>query len=356
MKLIILQPHIPHYREDFFKKLSEKHNLKIYCYTSESEVKEESFEKSSVDTSFLQSYYIGPFMWFNPFKMISKESTTIVLMLDFKHLSTWVLLFSRVFHKKKIILWGQGISIKRYLKDEKKTLLVLKWMLQLTDVVWFYTEKEKILWKSRIPKLKAVALNNTISNISDITAIDEPLAEEKERLKKKYKISQPIILIFCARFTADRRTDLLLEVIQKVDNNKFGFIIIGEGSYKPSFINFSNVYDFGKVYDFKTKTDLFNVADIYFQPAWLGLSVVEAMGYGKPVFTFVRSEKVLQCVEYYYVVDGDNGKIFKNTTEMICYLNVVPIDKITNLGKNAKKYVENNLSMDAMVTNALTIL
>lgn len=353
---IILQPHIPHYREDFFKKLSEKHNVKIYCYTSEAMVKEESFEKSSVDISFLKSYYIGPFMWFNPFKMILKESSTIVLMLDFKHLSTWVLLLTRVFHKKKVILWGQGISIKRYLKDEKKPLLILKWMLKLADGVWFYTEKEKILWKNRIPELNAVALNNTISNISDITAIPEPLAEEKNRLKEKYKISQPIILIFCARFTADRRTDLLLEVIQKVDKNKFGFIIIGEGSYKPSFINFSNVYDFGKVYDFKTKTELFHVADIYFQPAWLGLSVVEAMGYGKPVFTFVRSEKVLQCVEYYYVQDNYNGKIFNDVKEMISYLNEIELDAVISLGKNAKKYVKNNLSMDAMVANALKVI
>lgn len=356
MVTFILQPHIPHYRQEFFDKISLQHDIMVYCYSPDSSVLKEQFEQSSFKNLVIKSYNLGPFMWYNPFKLIKKYNDQIVLMLDFKHISTWFLLFTSFIHKKKIILWGQGISIKRYLKDESKTFFILKCMLKLSDGVWFYTEKEKQLWKKRIPNLNAVALNNTISDIKHIIDIPEKLNSTKRQIKDKYNIVQPIVFIFCARFTADRRIDLFLEIIQKVDKNKFGFIIIGEGDSKPSFSNFLNVYDFGKVYDFDLKTELFAMSDIYFQPAWLGLSVVEAMGYGKPVFTFQRSNDVLQCVEYFYVKDGFNGRIFNSTEEMVNYLMEVENCNFLELGHNAKKFARENFSMDAMVNNALLLL
>ncbi len=356
MSIQILQPHIPHYREEFFKKLSERVSTKVYCYNSDTEIATSDFEKGNFITNKIDTYNFGPFVWYNPFKMIKSKSDTIVLMLDFKHIATWFLLLTRIFHKRRIIIWGQGISIKRYLKDERKTLVILKWMLKIADGVWFYTEKEKQLWQKRIPNLNAVALNNTISDIDKILRISKRSIPDKQQLKDQYKIKQPIVMLFCARFTPDRRTDLLLEVINKVNPEKFGFIIIGEGKSKPSFKNFSNVYDFGKVYDFDLKTELFAISDIYFQPAWLGLSVVEAMGYGKPVFTFKRSEKVLQCVEYFYVKDGDNGKIFEDPNEMLDYLKNIDCNEINLMGEYSKNYVMENLTMNDMVNNAIMIL
>jgi glycosyltransferase involved in cell wall biosynthesis len=356
MDILILQPHIPHYREEFFKKISEKKSVGVYCYNSDNDISDNDFQKGNFVTNIIKTYKFGPFMWYNPFKFIQNESDTLVLMLDFKHLSTWFLLVTSIMHKKKIILWGQGISIKRYLKDEKKALNILKWMLQLADGVWFYTEKEKVLWERRIPNLNSVALNNTISDIDRITEVSELESLDIKILKKKMAISQPIILIFCARFTKERRVDLLLEIIEKLNPEQFGFIIIGEGNYKPCFKKYSNVYDYGKVYGFEAKKELFAIADIYFQPAWLGLSVVEAMAYAKPIFSFKRSKEVLQCVEYYYVQDNFNGKIFDDTMEMISYLNGIQLDTVKQFGINAKKFVEENLSMDAMVTNALKII
>lgn len=356
MKIIILQPHIPHYRNDFFEILSEKIAIKVYCYQNKEKLNEIGFKESNFESYNINCYKIGPFIWYNPIKLIEKNSSHIVLMLDFKHVSTWFLLLTRFFHKKKIILWGQGISIKRYLKDENKSLKIIKWMLQLADGVWFYTQKELEMWKTRIPSLNAVALNNTISDLEIILKIeDEPLFK-KLITKKKYNISQPIILIFCARFTPDRRIDLLFDVIERADPQRFGFVIIGEGPSKPSFKNFSNVYDFGRVYDFAIKRELFSISDIYFQPAWLGLSIVEAMGYGKPVFSFSRSKNIFQCVEYFYIKHDFNGKLFKNSSDMIKCLNEVSNDDISRLGQNAKNFVKNNLQMNNMVNSAASLL
>jgi glycosyltransferase involved in cell wall biosynthesis len=356
MQIIILQPHIPHYREEFFEMLSQKNGLKVYCYENDNNILQANFEKALFKTLPIKRFNLGPFMWYNPFKLVSKDSNTIVLMLDFKHLATWILLLTPLLHKKEIILWGQGISIRRYLKDERKPLFVVKWMMQLANGVWFYTEKEKELWQKWLPDVNAVALDNTISGLDRILEIPKKGIVEKEALKRKYNIEQPIVFVFCARFTENRRVDLLLEVIKKADKEKFAFIIIGEGVSKPSFEKFSNVYDFGRVYDFETKTALFSMADIYFQPAWLGLSIVEAMAYGLPVFSFKRSATVLQCVEYHYVREDFNGHLFSDCFEMIKYLENIKMPEISLMGDNAKDFVTNNLTMESMVKNALSIL
>jgi len=356
MKLTILQPHIPHYREEFFAKLSDKFSCRIFCYNQSEDVAQQNFKESNIKTNFLKSFSFGSLFFYNPVPFLKNNSETMVLMIDFKHITTWFLLLTKFIHRKKIILWGQGISIPRFLKDEKKTLLPVKWLLSLADGVWFYTENELQIWKKRLPKLNAVSLNNTIGNIDKILNISAISLSEKQQLKEKYGISQEIVFIYCARFTADRRIDLMLKAIENLDTEKFGFIIIGAGNDKPDFSAYKNVYDFGSVYDFSTKTEIFQCADIYFQPAWVGLSIVEAMAYGKPIFTFKRTDKVLQCVEYHYINNNFNGKIFVNTSDFTAFFDNFNELEIKTLSQNAKDFVQKNLSMQNMAEKAISIL
>lgn len=225
-------------------------------------------------------------------------------------------------------------------------------MISLSDGVWFYTERELQLWRRQFPNKHMVALGNTISNINDI--LIKP-SLPKDELRLKHSIRQRVVLIFCARFeNVYRRTDLLLDVIEHLDADQYGFVIIGGGAYKPDFSKYSNVYDYGAVYDQQVKDELFSLSDIYFQPGWVGLSVVEAMAYGKPVFTFRRSEDVKQCVEYSYIIDGHNGKIFENLTDCLSVLRTIGAAELDQMSHNAADYVRNNLTMDAMVQAAMS--
>lgn len=351
MKIAIIQPHIPHYREDFFKSLKEKIALDIFCYEESEKVKSEKFKNSSLQNFYITNLKFGPFVLFNFFKLLDKEYDVLVLMLHFGHISTWILLITKKIHGKKIILWGQGISVKRYLKEETKPSFLLKAMIFLSDGAWFYTDKELAQWKKIFPKKKMISLNNTISDIKSILERNNHL--NKRELKTKHKISQEKCFIFCARFTnPHRRVDLLLSIINSLDIDKFAFIIIGDGHYKPDFSNYKNVFDFGAVYDLELKNELFDIADIYFQPGWVGLSVVEAMAYGKPIFTFKRSEDILQCVEYHYIENDINGYLFDSLLSFIDTVNSIPAMKITELGENAKNYVTEVLTMDNMVQSA----
>lgn len=351
MSILIIQPFIPHYREEFFTGLNQKAPLEIFCYENKSKVKADMFKQSLFTTEYLTNIKIGPFLLYNFFKFFDKKYDVLVLMLHFGHLSTWILLMTKKIHGKKIILWGQGISVKRYLSEEKKPSVLLKLMIYFSDGAWFYTNKELAQWESIFPTKKMISLNNTISDIKSILERSNSL--NKIELKAKHKIAQEKCFIFCARFTnPHRRVDLLLSAINSLDVDKFAFIIIGDGHFKPDFSNYKNVFDYGAVYNVQLKNELFDIADIYFQPGWVGLSIVEAMAYGKPIFTFKRSENILQCVEYHYIENEVNGYIFDSLNSFLETVDAISASKIIELGESAKNYVKEVLTMENMIQSA----
>ena len=245
--------------------------------------------------------------------------------------------------------------MKRYLQEEVRPDWKLKSMLSLADGAWIYMRKEANQWKKIFPRKSIVALNNTLSNISKMTSYEPDCS--KEALKEKYGITEEVILLFCARFANQyRRADLLIETIQNLDPEHYGFIIIGEGPFKPDFSAYRNVYNYNAVYDETFKRELFAVADVYFQPGWVGLSIVEAMAYGKPVFTFKRGAETKQCVEYSYIQHGVNGLIFESIDECIATISSISNDEIARLGNNAKTLAIKELSVEQMVSNATSIL
>ena len=84
----------------------------------------------------------------------------------------------------------------------------------------------------------------------------------------------------------------------------------------------------------------------------MGLSVTEAMAYGKPVFSFRRSLETKQGVEYGYLDSGVNGYIFDTLEDLFEKLKAITTEDIRQLGLNAREFVKKNLCMDNMVNNA----
>ena len=354
-KIVLLQPEVPHYRDDFFSLLRKQCEcMDIYIYNSMDDAKKNGFDIHVKNLISISNIKFHGFLYYNPQIILRKKYDTLVLMLHFAHLTTWLLLFTKFIHRKKIILYGQGISVKRYIHEEKYPDWKLKWMIALADGIWVYMPKEERQWKAIFPKKKIVALNNTVTGMKDILKYRPDC--DICLLKNKYNIREERVLIFCARFTSPhRRVDLLLETIQKLDAKRFGFIRRGDGINKPDFSKYRNVHDFGAVYDVDVKRDLFAIADIYFQPGWVGLSIVEAMGYGLPIFTFKRSEHTLQCVEYSYIVSGENGMLFEDMKQCIEILTDISHEELVCMGNNARQLAK-TLLPENMVEKACSVI
>lgn len=329
--------------------------MDIFVYNTLEMAKKNGFNVSDKEIGYLPNISVKGILIYNPFYLTKTQYEGLVLPLHFAHITTWILLFTKRIHKKKLVLWGQGISVKRYLKEEKQPDWKLKLMINMADGVLFYTEKEKKMWNDRFPNKMMVALNNTLSGVKSI--VDYKFPGLKDELKRKYGIKEEIIFIFCARFESIyRRIDLLLNTIHRLDSDKFGFIIIGNGKNKPDFSLYPNVYDYGAVYDTEKKHELFTMADAYYQPSWMGLSIVEAMAYGKAVLTFQRSEETKQGVEYAYIKSGENGLLFSDMEDCITQIERLSIEEMSRLGSNAREFVKKFLTIDKMVNNALMVI
>ncbi|MOA07597.1 hypothetical protein D3C78_1273040 [compost metagenome] len=80
------------------------------------------------------------------------------------------------------------------------------------------------------------------------------------------------------------------------------------------------------------------------------------MAYGKPVFTFRRTQDILQCVEYSYIIENFNGRMFSSVDEFNEGVESLDSQEIKRMGANAKQFVSTQLRMDLMVGNAASSL
>jgi len=353
MKIGILYPRLSHYREEFFQAIMQKYETDFFIYESKEESNKKNYKNSQIFAHHLATYTLfNKVRLVNILPLIKKKYDVLILIGEMRSLSVWILLVLMKISNTKTILWGHGISIHSYMEEEKALSPIRIFFHRLADHNWLYTEREVEIWEKYIDKKQLTSLNNTI-NTEEI--LNEPLLNKME-LKKKHNITTEVNFIFAARFSnPHRRTDLLLEVIKRLDSTKYGFIIIGDGELKPNFEPYKNVYDFGAVYDRNLKTELFQVADIYFQPGWIGLSCTEALAYGKMVLTFERSEEIKQCVEYAYL-NHSNSYIAKNIDDLISFIYSLDHQSVREYSANAREYAKNNLTMETMIKNGLNSL
>lgn len=358
LRIAHLQPIVPHYREEFFALIGSRTEQDIYVYSDDRAARRDGFSVAQVRHKHIHTlrFLHDNVLIYNPFTLL-RGHDVLVLMLHVGHVTTWLLLFTKWLHRRKIILWGQGISIRRYHKEERRPNLLRRWMISLADGCWIYVPKQAEQWRAIFPRKPIVALYNTVSNARAMAYYE--VRAEKERLRKKYGIKQHRVMIICTRFESKRRrTDILEMVMRALDPETHAFIIIGGGSLKPDFSVYANAYDFGSIYDNAIKRELFAVADIYFQPGWIGLSVVEAMAYALPVFTFVRDlpRGIGHGVEYDYINNGVTGRLFTDIGECVACIRDSSDVEIKTMGDNARRFVRETLMPEQMAERAYSII
>lgn len=346
-KITIIQPLIPSYRQEFFHLLSSKINYDLLTLSEKKSKHREGLNESNTNLKQLKTLQFKQFRWFNPFPIL-RQYNTIILCGESSIITNWFILLVSKFINNKILIWGHGVTYSK----NKPINIFHKLMYFLCDGGIFYTPKEMRYWKIKFPNKKMTALNNTLFvDQKHFNILNEKIIENKASLKNKYNITQSKIFISCHRFTnPNRRHDLLEKVIAESDKTNVGFIIIGEGYLKPDFSKYSNVYDFGAVWDDNLKTELFFIADFYLQFGALGLSIVEAFAYGKPILTIKRSETIRQGTEYYYLKNNYNSIIINDISEFKTILNISNC-KYETISKNALHTYNNSLQINQMVEN-----
>jgi glycosyltransferase involved in cell wall biosynthesis len=344
----VIQPCIPHYRAPFFAGLRHYCDCNVFCLNSPEKSREAGFSVAASTPGRRIGYRcLWRFAFFNPLPLLNRKYKIWVLMASPWQMSNYLLMALAPLLGRRTILWGQGIDVSHYLDYERAMPAIWRWMYRCCSGAWFYTSKEQALWARLLPGMASVALGNTLASPESVPV---RLSKSKSAdLREKYGVTTPFNFLFCARIDVRRRMDLLLKAIEYFDPARFGFLIIGDGADKPDFSRYSNVHAFGAVYDPEMKDELFSLADVYFQPAWLGLSVVEALQHALPVLTFSRAEDRLQGVEFHYIAAADCGRVAEDFSELKRIMAETSLEEWRLMGERGARYIREELSMVQMV-------
>jgi len=110
MKIAILQPLIPEYRETFLKTLAQSFNVDFFVYFDSDTLKKHKMGKSSIYARTVPYFIFFNFIGLYSFlPLLKKEYNILILPGEIRNISNWILLLSKPFHKKKIILWGMAL-------------------------------------------------------------------------------------------------------------------------------------------------------------------------------------------------------------------------------------------------------
>ena len=167
----------------------------------------------------------------------------------------------------------------------------------------------------------------------------------------------PHRLIHVGRLVKWKRVDLLIQAVADLSESfqNLELLVIGSGPELDSLTLLteklgvsSKVLFVGAIYNYIELAKYFNSGGIYVLGGMGGLSINEAMAFGKPVIC-----SICDGTEKKLVRDGYNGYIFKNGNIESLKSKIVEMisdnEKIVKFGKNSESIIRNELNLKTVI-------
>lgn len=252
-------------------------------------------------------------MKFSFFKYIhyinENKPDCIILFLHLKDLIIFPLIYYCRIKKIPVVYWNFGIDLGDPYNGFKN--FIYRHIHGLVNAILLYSPNEYIFIKPRY-HAKTFVANNTI-NMTDY----EGMQLRGNILRDVYKVKEKHIVLFVGRIIPAKRVDVLLRCFRNTP--EIAVVIAGKGitSEMLEIINIQpNYYYLGEIkYDKTEISKIYYGADIVCIPGNVGLAIIEAFFWGKPLIT-LKSTKGLNSPEIFYLKNGENGYITDNEKEM----------------------------------------
>lgn len=303
-QLIILQTVVPDYRIKVFSFI-HKNLGASFCLFAGHEYFEDSV-KTAPEIDFLKMvknhFYFKRRILFQTGMWKSCVTADVLVMeMNPRILSNWILLLMRRLSSGKTILWGHAWprSGRHSRSDRLRHLMRL-----LADEIIVYTHSQKRELEDKLKKRKIHAAPNALY-----------LAEEMQPLYLKKEEVWDIIYV--GRLTKLKKPFSLVEAFSKVLDKipeKSNLIIVGNGEEKEVLENFisQNKLDeriklLGHVGDYDALKGLYARSLFSVSPGYVGLSITQSLGFGVPML-ISRNEN--HSPEKEAAIAGDNAMYF----------------------------------------------
>ncbi len=316
MKIAMLFPYAPAYREAIYRKIDESFDVEwFFCGNTRPRLKlwdhaalKNSHSDSSEITITGNVRYIKNF---NP--SLFEKFDAVIFPGNIRNLSYWKLLFFNKWRRRRptMIMWTHGW----YGRESCWQKAIKKFFLNKADYILLYGEYAKhLMEQEKFSSCKLIVIGNSLD-------YDKQLA-----LRQQMKISSIYenrfgnnnrTIIFIGRLTFVKRLDMLLDAIKALQSASLNLnaVFIGDGEAKAELIARAkelqieeSIWFYGACYDEKANAELIYNADLCVSPGNVGLTAIHSLMFGCPVIT--HNDFPYQGPEFEAIKAGITGDFF----------------------------------------------
>lgn len=388
MKVLFLQGGVPHYLSALFKKLSEKYSIDLTVVHPGNKGKTVGegikFTESASNYKLIlaeeEKSIFGKVFFKDFYPTLKSEKPDIIVLgwpyilkFCFSFRISWYIRKNKVgviyreipfqvapanrpfsYYKNNPLINEQGEDItpkgyKFYLWASFLWAL-RKWYYNKVDATITYTDLAYEIHQSYGIKKNKIFVSNNSINTDELFSVKEKLLSQPETLYNPYR------LIHIGRLVKWKRVDLIIKILPelKIKYSNTELIVIGNGPEENNLKKMANEFGVshfvtfaGGIYGYEKLGQYLLSSGIYVLAGMGGLSINEAMAFGKPVIC-----SVCDGTEKKLIRDGYNGFFFENGNaesllKKIEFLFSNP-SIISEFGKNSERIIHNEININTV--------
>jgi glycosyltransferase involved in cell wall biosynthesis len=360
-----------HYRNEVLTYLASRYDLNVEVLTTgtlKSYLKENAHLKYKVFKNCFSDSAKFNFFPGALFYIIKNRPQYVLALNNAANITEYVSCVMCFFMKTKFVWWTHGYDhkpVKGKLKRKVKNLYT-SFFFRLSNSIITFSEPGKLyLTQIGIVENKIFVAPNTLDTDKLLSLKEKINAsfDRNEFLKKNIPNAAVTdrFILFSGRINKYKKVDNLIRVLDLIlkKEPQVHLIIIGDGEQKNNVEKLSkelhltsNVHFKGAIFDEVVVGKYFVLCDVFVIPGLVGLAIVHAFCYGKPLITENVS---YHSPEIQYLKNGVNGFIveendLKEMSEKILSL-LQNADKLKQMSIDCVKTIEENASISFMTSS-----
>lgn len=349
IKVAILTNIIPVYREGFYERLlgDDDMQVTIFCQS-----RVHGMNYNTIHDRFQSNVHLMKFVaakneklvWqFIPFFKIAKNYDVIFIDGNPRIVSQAIFATILRLFNKKVVIWSMVHSYRNNVLTENIRIF---W-LNIFKYHFLYNDADvDILIEKGFKNKLMIGMNNGL-NQKKIDKVIEEWPMKKLNLWREDKQNSDKVLIVSSGRLVNNKYDDLVEALPTIASKipNILWVIIGDGPEREKLEskikknNLSNLVCFvGEIYDDNKITPWLLSSQIFVHPYAVGLSIMQAFGYGLPIITHhIREEHGPEFVAF---EEKKTGYVYqKNNIQDLSNIVVHTLQNNTEL-QGMKKYVQ----------------
>jgi len=343
-KLVIIQTATPDYRAGFFNVLQEKLDANFELYSGDTYYEASVKSDPYIPSKKINNHYLikRKFLFQTGIWHLLFKDVLLVIELNPRTISNWILLLIRKIIGLKTVVWGHAWPRKG--KDSKSDALRSQ-MRKLATAIVVYTNKQKTELQDLMPNKKIFAAPNSLFKC--------------EEMSPDATIDLPYNLIYVGRLTIQKKPFFLAKAFANslpYLPEKTNLYLVGEGEEKKKIEDYiqenkleERIFLMGHISNYEKLKTLYSKALFSVSPGYVGLSITQSFGFGVPILV---SENEDHSPEIEAVRLGENALYYK-TDDLESFSNILKQifkdqEEWINKSPSISAFCKENYSVEAM--------